>query len=253
MTCETTLDAFEGHSDYWSEARQPLANLVFLAPLLCAYEIGVLWIGRNDADLLRNGADHWMRGGLSQLGLGYHLLLPGLIVGGLIAWHLIGKYPWRLSVDTLVGMLAESLLFAFLLIVVGQLQDVTFQRWLAPQETTQLFIGMQTAANIVSFLGAGIYEEFLFRLCLLPLCYYFFLAARLNTTWAAVLAILSTSLAFAIAHYVGVSADHFTAFGFTFRALAGAFFAALFWLRGFGIAVGCHAAYDVLVGVLLFA
>ena len=31
----------------------------------------------------------------------------------------------------------------------------------------------------------------------------------------------------------------------------GLFFAVLFVLRGFGITVGSHAAYDVLVGVLL--
>jgi hypothetical protein len=29
------------------------------------------------------------------------------------------------------------------------------------------------------------------------------------------------------------------------------FFAAVFLMRGFGITVGCHAAYDLLVGVLL--
>lgn len=253
MTPESTMIAGEDCPDYWSEARQPLTNLLFLAPLLIAYEIGVLWIGAGDADLLRNGADHWMRGGLSRLGLGYHLLLPGLVVAALIVWHLVGKYPWRLSADTLVGMFAESLLFAFLLIVVGQLQDVVFQRWLAATETPQLFMGMQSAANTISFLGAGIYEEVLFRLCLLPLCYCFFVAARLSSNWAAALAIISTSLAFSIAHYVGPSSDPFTIFGFTFRALAGAFFAVLFWLRGFGITVGCHAAYDVLVGVLLLA
>jgi len=237
-------------SDYWSDVRQPLTNLVFLAPLLIVYEIGVLWIGRNDSDLLRNGADRWMRGGLDQLGLGYHLLLPGLVVVALLTWHVIGKYAWSVSLDTLVGMLAECLLFAFVLIVVGQLQDVVFKHWF---QVPPLFIGVESAARIISFLGAGIYEEVLFRLCLLPVCYGFFRAARLTPNWAAALAILSTSLAFSIAHYVGPGADPFTLFGFIFRALAGSFFAVLFWLRGFGITAGCHAAYDVLVGVLLLA
>jgi hypothetical protein len=30
------------------------------------------------------------------------------------------------------------------------------------------------------------------------------------------------------------------------------FFATLFFVRGFGITAGCHALYDVMVGVLLF-
>ncbi|MCA9005993.1 MAG: CPBP family intramembrane metalloprotease, partial [Planctomycetaceae bacterium] len=55
-------------SSYWCEARQPLVCLVFLAPLLLIYEWGVLSMGGNQPELLRNGADYWMRSWLSQLG-----------------------------------------------------------------------------------------------------------------------------------------------------------------------------------------
>jgi hypothetical protein len=68
---------------------------------------------------------------------------------------------------------------------------------------------------------------------------------------AVVAAILFTSVLFSTAHYIGPGADQFTTFSFLFRAIAGAFFAALFVLRGFGITAGCHAAYDILVGILL--
>ena len=36
---------------------------------------------------------------------------------------------------------------------------------------------------------------------------------------------------------------------FLFRMMAGVFFALLFQLRGFGVAAGTHACYDVLVGL----
>src|SRR5690606_8318038 len=94
-------------SDYWSEARQPLVCLVFLAPLLAAYEAGVLWMGGADPGAIRNGADYWMRGWLHGLGFTQSLLLPLLVVGGLLAWHIAGRYPWRVSLDALAGMLAE--------------------------------------------------------------------------------------------------------------------------------------------------
>ncbi|MBC8113461.1 MAG: CPBP family intramembrane metalloprotease, partial [Candidatus Saccharimonas sp.] len=42
-------------------------------------------------------------------------------------------------------------------------------------------------------------------------------------------------------------------FSFIFRTLAGMFFAALFFLRGFGITVGTHAVYDVFVGIVLIS
>jgi membrane protease YdiL (CAAX protease family) len=60
-----------------------------------------------------------------------------------------------------------------------------------------------------------------------------------------------TSLAFAAAHYVGPLGDDWQLGSFVFRFLAGGFFAVLFLLRGFGIAAGSHAGYDILVGVLL--
>ena len=59
-----------------------------------------------------------------------------------------------------------------------------------------------------------------------------------------------SSLLFAAAHYVGPLGDTFAVYSFTFRFLAGVFFAVLLLIRGFGIAAGTHAAYDLLVGVL---
>jgi membrane protease YdiL (CAAX protease family) len=239
----------DAETDYWSSAKRPFACLVFLFPLLLFYEIGVLWLGGSNAEAVRNGADFWMRGGLRQLGLDFAFLLPALVVAGLLGWHVHGKYRWRVSLDTLGGMLAESLLFAFGLMVLGQLQDLLFQRWDLPPLAA---MGRSAAvARAVSFVGAGVYEEVLFRLLLLPAFYLGFRASRLSIGWAAGLAVLSSSLVFSLAHYIGPSADGFSLFSFTFRTLAGLFFAILFCLRGFGITVGCHAAYDLLVGVLL--
>lgn len=66
---------------------------------------------------------------------------------------------------------------------------------------------------------------------------------------AILLGVISSSLLFAAAHYrlffdVGGA---FSWYSFAFRITAGALFSILFLKRGFGIAVGTHAAYDVLV------
>ncbi|MEX0717478.1 MAG: CPBP family intramembrane glutamic endopeptidase [Planctomycetaceae bacterium] len=249
-------------ADYWAQTRQPLVCLAFLAPLLAVYEVGVLWLGGPDPGSIRNGADYWMRGWLHGLGFTQSLLLPVLVVGGLLAWHLAGRYPWRVSLDTLAGMFAESLLFAFALIVLGQLQGIAFQKFgaetllaaghaFAPYESAGAVLAVDhpVAARAVSLVGAGIYEEVLFRLCLLPAIYGLFRLSRVSPGWSALLAVLASSLAFALAHHVG--GERLELFAFTFRTLAGLFFAALFVLRGFGVTVGCHAAYDLIVGVLM--
>src|SRR5205085_538747 len=58
------------------------------------------------------------------------------------------------------------------------------------------------------------------------------------------------SAAFAVAHHVGPYGEWpIDPVVFAFRAVAGLYFTALYVGRGFGVAVGAHAGYDVLVGV----
>ena len=63
--------------------------------------------------------------------------------------------------------------------------------------------------------------------------------------------LLATGVAAAnpAAHHVGPYGEPFEGYNFLFRTVAGVYFALLFQLRGFGIAVGAHACYDVVVGV----
>ena len=70
---------------YWRQAREPLACLIFLAPLLAIYELGVLWHGSSEGSI-RNGADFWMRNWLQGAGVDA-IVLPILVVGVLLTWH----------------------------------------------------------------------------------------------------------------------------------------------------------------------
>lgn len=238
---------------YWSLARSPLHCLIFLLPLLGIYEFGVLWLGGERSEQFRNGADYWMRAWLQQQGWQIPWLLPVLIVLALLVWQVVGHFAWQVRFDTLVGMTAESLLFACLLLMLGQLQDAFFHRYFdTPRMALAPVAAMSTQwGQTVSYMGAGIYEEVLFRLLALPLTFVALRLLLVPEKWATILAILSTSLMFSLAHYIGGAGDSFTLFTFLFRMLAGCVFAVLFVLRGFGITVGSHAAYDVLVGVVL--
>jgi membrane protease YdiL (CAAX protease family) len=223
---------------YWVESRRPLASLVFIAPLLIAYELGVVWLG------VQNGADAFMRRLLNVLGFSQHLLLPILMICILLGWHYLSHQPWRLSRGTISGMAAESVLLAICLRAVLSLQKSVFT---AMTPLVELSIG-DKFKNAVGFLGAGIYEELLFRLILLSLVAWGLLRVGRKPWIGMIVAALLTSMLFAAAHYVGASGDNFQWFSFIFRFLAGLFFAIVFVYRGFGIAAGSHAAYDLLVG-----
>lgn len=239
-------------ADYWDDARSPLSSLCFLLPWIVVYEVGVLAVNRDDPDSIRNGADFWMRSLLTSAGAG-QMLLPLLVVGLLVICQLAGRHPWRLRAATLAGMLAESLLLAISLMAIGRLHDYAFF-WYGsglPGGLPDVQAISSQLTRAVSYVGAGVYEEVMFRLCLIPAAMLVFRLFEFPRTLAAVMAAISTSFLFAIAHHIGPSADAFNLFTFSFRAAAGVFFATVFLLRGFGITVGCHAAYDLLVGVVL--
>ena len=228
---------------YWAVSRAPLTSLVFALPLVAAYEGGVLFLGRGTP---RNGADVWLRQLLDALGFGSYFLLPTLTVVGLLAWHHIEHDRWRVRPGVLVGMALECGIWAAVLVGLARLQGRLWPDFLplavAPGREGVL-------ARVIGFCGAGLYEEVLFRLLLLPMAVFGLERLGASTAAATVWGILATSCLFSFAHYVGPLGDSFDLYGFVFRMLAGVFFALLFLARGFGIAAGSHAAYDLLVGL----
>jgi hypothetical protein len=230
---------------YRALSRTPLTSLVFTLPLVLAYEGGVLMLGRGTP---RNGADVWLRQALDALGFGAYFLLPALTVVGLLAWHHVEHDRWHFSPGVLMGMAGESTLWALLLVALARLQERLWPLDMGPDAALGAWDSF--AARLVGYCGAGLYEEVLFRLLLLPALVWACERLGASAAWAAMLGLVASSLLFAAAHYVGPLGDAFDLYSFTFRTLAGMFFAILFVVRGFGIAAGTHALYDVLVGLL---
>jgi hypothetical protein len=239
----------EVSGSYWSVIRRPLPSLLFVLPMLVAYELGVLWLGGSSAEILRTGADSWIRQTLNTLGLTDHLLPPLAIVVALLGWQAAAPLDWRFSPLCLLGMLAESLVLAVALIGLSRLVDLGFAR-LESQQALLAAGPQHPYAPLVGFLGAAVYEEALFRLALIPCFYGALRLLHTPTLLASTFAVTASALLFSVAHHAGAPGEAFTWFAFIFRWLAGVFFAWVFVARGFGVAVGTHAAYDILVGWL---
>lgn len=237
---------------YWQAATRPLASLLFVAPLLVFYEAGVLWLG---PQAMRNAADVWLRALLDRLGFGYYFLLPVLTCALLLAWHHATRQPWQVRASVLYGMLLESLLFGFVLLLIAGWQQSLLGA-LLPASAAESPPADGVWGLMVGYVGAGIYEELLFRLMLLPGLWGLYRLIGMTSAVGAVAAVVTSSLLFAAAHYqfdVALGSirlatqygEPFAWFSFSFRAAAGAVFSLLFLYRGFGIAAGAHAMYDL--------
>jgi hypothetical protein len=228
---------------YWGISRAPLTSLVFALPLVVTYEAGVLVLGRGSP---RNGADVWLRQFLDALGFGSYFLLPTLTIVGLLAWHHVAHDRWQVRAGVLAGMALECAIWAAVLVGLARLQGRLWPHAL-PLAAAPGREGV--IARVIGFCGAGLYEEVLFRLLLLPAVAFVLERLGVATVAAVGWAVVATSCLFSLAHYVGPLGDSFDLYGFVFRALAGVFFAVLFLARGFGIVAGTHAVYDILVGL----
>jgi hypothetical protein len=237
---------------YWGITRRPLPCLAFVAPLLVAYEAGVVWLGGTSEHALRTGADAWLRRGLVSLGLTDHWLPPAALVVGLLIWQAFNPRDWRFSPLSLVGMAGESLILALSLVGMSKLVDVGFVA-LERSGPPLLFAGtapQKAIGPLIGFLGAGVYEEALFRLALVPLFFAVLRLLQAPRVIASAVAVTASAFLFSLAHHAGTPGEPFTWFAFVFRWLAGVYFAWVFVVRGFGVAVGTHTAYDIIVGWL---
>lgn len=236
---------------YWLATRRPLPSLIFVAPLMLTYEWAVSRQLGNGQTVLRTGADAWLRQTMASWGMTDQWLLPLGLVVILLAWQVVQSGPWQFRPSICVGMVIESFLLALALVGISRLVDLgfcTLERYPSPFLSTSSPMSHSPLAPVIGYFGAGIYEEALFRLLLVPVLFRSLRLLQTPLILSSALAATGSALLFSLAHHAGAPGEAFTWFAFVFRWMAGVFFAWVFVLRGFGVAVGTHTAYDVLVG-----
>jgi membrane protease YdiL (CAAX protease family) len=150
--------------------------------------------------------------------------------------------------STLLAMAIEGAAWGVPLLVIGTLSA----QFVAHHLPLMAGRGGDWRTMFVLSLGAGIYEELVFRLIALTLLHLLlrdiFKLPKLGCYLAMVLV---SSLAFAFYHYLG--SERFSWQSLVFRTAAGGYFAVLFLSRGFGVTAFSHSAYDIFVIYLRFA
>ena len=250
--------ANSAYAGYWERAQWPLQGLYFLLPLLVLYEIGTLLLASEGSNRLPPIlAESILAMCFKSLGV-TGVYLPAIIVlVVLFCMHLVRRDPWRPEPKLYAVMWTEAFAWALPLFVFS----MVLVRELSATATGLQAVAAETATNtwpndLVFSVGAGIYEELLFRLIGIALLHTLLVdVLALPEKYGGAGAIMGTALAFALYHFVQTKADALTGFAlsqvdwgrFAFYTLAGVYLAMIYVIRGFGLVVGTHALYDVLV------
>ena len=208
-------------------AARPLASLLFLAPVLAFYVVGLIWV-RPD---LAARADVLLREALEFLGVTGVLAPTWLAVIVLLAWHLVRRDPWQVS---------RSLL---------ALERVCHALWhAAPLQVGPPLPGAAPWLEVVmSSIGAGVYEELLFRLLLVGGAVFILSHGLKDDSFGARLAVVLIAAALFSGAHVIDNPRLFAWVPFLFRAAAGTYLGFIFLYRGFGIAAGVHILFDLVL------
>jgi len=221
-------------NQYLKQSELPLHSLIFLLPAMVLFEVG---ISLHPSDPI---AFRLLQIFFHQTGASGRFLPLLSVVAILLTWHIARKDPWTVRLDTLWGMSIECLLLAIPLLALG----ISLARWrihipLAARE--QIW-----SNNAVLSLGAGVYEEFVFRLGLMTVISILIAdVLKMRKGLSGLLMVSISAILFSLYHYLGP--ETFQLQSFVFRTVAGVFFGILFLTRGFGITAGTHIAYDLVV------
>lgn len=226
------------------DPRNLLTSLVLVFPLFLSYQVGVLFTLP-----MLNGADFltvflFRNLGLSTAAyLGYTCAVAAAFAITVAVLRRRQRFDPRLIVPVLIESAIYALTMGSLIVFV-----MTRVFGVSPRLAGGVIAQQGLVARIVMSLGAGVYEETVFRLGIMAGT-----AAVLEKVvglgrWIAVAVALGVSaLLFSAMHHVPPYGDPFSVGVFLFRALAGVVFGLLFWWRGFAVAVYTHALYDLYV------
>src|SRR5262249_4711929 len=142
---------------YWSISRSAWASLLFVLPFLLGYEVSIAAAG---GEATRATADAWVRVALAWVGLRDPWWPPFLLVIVLLGWHVKQRRDWMLPLSLLPAMAIEALLLALVLVGLGKLIDLGF----AHLDGLPTIAVASNAPSWVDYVGAGLYEEVVFRL-----------------------------------------------------------------------------------------
>ncbi len=226
---------------YLLKSRTSFYSFLFTLPLFFLYEVNILFLSWDDILVVRNGADFLMRNILESFDI-YGLYGLGLVffLGLLVTYIFFIKEDQKqeVNVNFLFIMLAESMLWSvFLYFLLFKFMVLLMNP-----------VGKTILQQVTLAIGAGIYEEFLFRVLLIAgLSGILGFVFMWDKTFKNIIAVVLSGGIFSAFHFMGEYGDFFSMELFLIRFFAGLILGVLYMYRGFGITAYTHSIYDLIV------
>ena len=224
-------------ADYYFKSKSLFYSLIITFPLFIFYEIGIFYMFQANIPYSKNGADVLIEEFINMLGLnGYYAASSILFIVFFLILYFQRKNfkTFKISSKYLSLMIMESFLYAVLLVLL--LQNIYLSQG----------VNMNNLNNFILSIGAGLYEELIFRFFLLFfLSKSFIFIFKMKEFSSLLLSIIASSVLFSLFHYIGQ--ESFNSYSFTLRFIAGIYLSSIYINRGFGIVALTHAFYDLFV------
>ncbi|MBX3461780.1 MAG: CPBP family intramembrane metalloprotease [Planctomycetes bacterium] len=226
-----------GPGGYLDWSRDPAVGLFAVLPLWLLYELLRLLLSPAE----RNGAELLLLRGFDRLGVPGLLVLRlafAVLAASAAASLLRRQVPW-LRVAAVLAL--EGAVYGLMLGPTAALMTTSATRLLHAGAVPGL------TADLVGSLGAGIFEELVFRLGLMSALVW--IGIRAIRAWSlppwlvGVFAVVVSALVFSWFHHL--CGEEYDRTRFLFRTMAGLLLGGLMWARGYGVCVYTHVVYNV--------
>ena len=210
---------------YLLKSKTSFYSFLFTLPLFFLYEINILFLSWDDILVVRNGADFLMRNILESFDI-YGLYGLGLVffLGLLVTYIFFIKEDQQqeVNVNFLFIMLAESMLWSVVLYF------LLFKFMVLLMNP----VGKTILQQVTLAIGAGIYEEFLFRVLLIAgLSGILGFVFMWDKTFKNIIAVVLSGGIFSAFHFMGEYGDFFSMELFLIRFFAGLILGVLYMYR----------------------
>ncbi len=236
---------------YFPVTRTATYGFLCAIPLILLYEFLIITANEGRVGQVRVSSELWLKQWLQFIDGPASVIMGGvlLLIGvGILLYERKRRIPIRPSY--FVGIVIESAFYAVIVALLVSQLVWSLVSAVAPViasagnfQLENEDIWMQLALSI----GAGIYEELLFRVILVGGLYALLKAILGFRTAAYILAAVAGALLFSAIHYIGPLGDDFTGQSFLFRFFFGLALNVIYLVRGFGVAAWTHALYDVMI------